>query len=259
MYQAMTCYQSSNITSRLGPILSGESLWPGHKWRCFSCLQESLPEGNATSKLMNKQLEYVEKMRAAFALESKGINAEETRNQAEWARSLASEITKYWEARYKEVTQANGEAVPPAAEKFLHDTLTVPDLASVEASYQRTQLLLKQGPGVAAMGLDASTSIQSTNSLEKMLAHQLATVHQVIMDHMAFIPSRYDVAGQAKRLNAAAKCMSVYQQGLLTMRKLRHGGHQRISVKYVNVTDGAQAVIGNIQNTMEQKRSERPS
>src|SRR5262245_42783326 len=97
------------------------------------------------------------------------------------------------------------------------------------------------------------------DSLEKMLAHQLATVHQVVMDHMAFIPSRYDVAGQAKRLNAAARCMSVYQQGLLTLRKLRQGGHQRISVQYVNVTDGAQAVIGSVQNTVEQQRSERPN
>lgn len=59
------------------------------------------------------------------------------------------------------------------------------------------------------------------------------------MDHLAFVPSQYDVAAQAKRLNAVARCMSVYQQGLLTMRKLRQGGHQRISVQYVKVTEGA--------------------
>jgi hypothetical protein len=59
------------------------------------------------------------------------------------------------------------------------------------------------------MGLDASVSIQAKNSLEKMLAHhQLAALHQAIMDHLAFS----------------------YQQGLLTFRKLRQGGHQRISV-----------------------------
>ena len=79
-----------------------------------------------------------------------------------------------------------------------------------------------------------------------MLAHQLAAVHQAIMDHLAFSPSRHDIAGQAKRLNAVARCMSAYQQGLLTLRKLRQGGHQRISVQCVNVTDGSQAVIGNV-------------
>ena len=87
---------------------------------------------------------------------------------------------------------------------------------------------------------------------KKMLAHQLAAVHRVVMYHMAFSPSRHDIAGQAKRLNAVARCMSAYQQGLLTLRKLRQGGHQRISVQYVNVTDGSQAVIGNVQNTVRQ-------
>ena len=31
-------------------------------------------------------------------------------------------------------------------------------------------------------------------------AHQLAAVHRVVMDHMAFVPSQYDIAAQAKRL-----------------------------------------------------------
>jgi len=117
--------------------------------------------------------------------------------------------------------------------------------------FERTQLLVNQGPGVAAMAVDASASIQSRNSLEKMMAHQLAAVHRVVMDHLAFLPSHYEIEAQAKRLNAAAWCMSVYQQGLLTLQKLRQGGHQRISVQYVDVTDGSQAVIGNVQNKVQ--------
>jgi hypothetical protein len=159
---------------------------------------------------------------------------------------MAGEIYKRSEARFKEVSLANGEAIPAEAQKFLHDTLTVPDLASVEASFARTQLLAEQGPGVAAMGVDASGSIQAANSLEKMMAHQLAAVHRVIMDQMAFIPSRHDIVGQAKRLNAVARCMSVYQQGLLTLRKVRRGGHQRISVQHVHVSDGGQAIVGDV-------------
>ena len=33
-----------------------------------------------------------------------------------------------------------------------------------------------------------------------------------------------------------------YQQGLLTLRKLKVGGHQRISVQHVHVNDGGQAI-----------------
>jgi hypothetical protein len=73
--------------------------------------------------------------------------------------------------------QAQREAVPSDAPQFLCDTLTVPDLASVEASFAQTKLLLNQEPAVAAIALYAADSIQAQNSLEKMLAHQLATLH----------------------------------------------------------------------------------
>lgn len=230
------------------PPVLGEYLWPDDKWRCFSCLEKSLPGNDCTSKSMNKMLEYGRESRGALDLESEGRNAEEPRNRAGWAKSIAGTILKRGEARSKEIRLANGEALPTEAQKLLHDTLAVPDLASVEASFERTQLLVRQGPGVAAMALDAADSIQAKNSPEKMMAHQLAAVHRVVMDHLAFVPSQYDVAAQAKRLNAVARCMSVYQQGLLTMRKLRQGGHQRISVQYVKVTEGSQAVISNVQN-----------
>jgi hypothetical protein len=198
---------------------------------------------------MHKMLEYGRELRDSFELESKRKNAEEPRNRAEWAKAIAGEIFKRSEARSKEVKLANGEALPTGAEKILHDTLAVPDLASVEASFERTRLLIQQGSGVAAMAVDASASIQSRDSLEKMLAHQLAALHRAVMDQLASAPSRYNVSDQTKRLNSAAKCMSVYQQGLQTLRKLRQGGHQRIMVQYVNVSEGGQAVIGNIERS----------
>jgi hypothetical protein len=66
------------------------------------------------------------------------------------------------------------------------------------------------------------------------------------MDQLAFAPSRSDVSDQTKRLNSAAKCMAAYQNGLLTLRKLRQTGNQRITVQYVNVDNGSQAMIGDV-------------
>lgn len=45
---------------------------------------------------------------------------------------------------------------------------------------------------------------------------------------------------------AAARCMTAFQNGLLTLRKLRQGAHQRITVQYVNVSNGSQAVLGDV-------------
>jgi len=224
----------------------GQTLFPGNKWRCTTCLVDFLPGRNINTKSMNKMIEYRQEIQEAFNQENIGSKAEGPRNRAEWAKIIAAEIKKEGTTRSKEVSQANGEAIPPPTKKFLYDTLTVPDLAAVEASFDRSQLLLENGTDVAAMALDAANSIQASNSLEKMLAHQLAAAHRVAMEQLGCVRYGQDAAAQAKRLNAAARCMEAYQQGLLTLRKLRQNGNQRITVQYVNVSNGSQAVIGNL-------------
>lgn len=206
----------------------GESLWPGDQWRCTACLEDHLPGKDAISKSMDKTIEYADDMRTAFDLEAKGLNAEGPRNRAEWARMMAVEIKKQGMARTKGISQAYGEAVPPPTESFLHDLVTIPDLAAVEAALDRNRLLLQSGTDVAAMALDAAFSIQASNSLERMLAHQMAAAHKMAMEQMGQVPCEHHAATQAKRLNAAARCMSIYQQGLLALPKVRQNGQQRI-------------------------------
>ena len=159
---------------------------------------------------------------------------------------MASEIKKEGIKRSKEVRHSKGEAVPPQTAQYLHDTLTIPDLAAVEASFGRSRLLTEHGPGLAAMALDAADSMQASNSLEKMLAHQLAAAHKTAMEQVKLSSYDRDPSAQAKRLNTAAKCMAAYQNGLLTLRKLRQTGNQRITVQYVNVDNGSQAMIGDV-------------
>ena len=160
---------------------------------------------------------------------------------------MAVEIRKQGMAKSKEVTPANGETVPPQADKLFYDTLTVPDIAAVEASFDRSRLLTEQGADVAAMALDVANTIQAGNSSEKMLAHQLAAMHKVAMEMIgSVVPHSRDAAIQNRRLNAAVRCMTAYQQGLLTLRKLRQNGNQRITVQYVSLNNGSQAALGNV-------------
>jgi hypothetical protein len=210
-------------------------------------MEKTLPGRDSASKSMSGMIEYGHQMREVFALEADGSKADGPRNQAHWARIVAAEIRKQGMAKAKEVSQANGEAVPPPTEKFLHDTLTVPDLAAVEASFDRSRLLLERGADVAAMGLDAANTIQAGNSLEKMLAHQLAAAHKATMEIIGSVhPNSHDASAHTKRLNAFARCMTAYQHGLLTLQKLRQNGNQRITVQYVNVDNGSRAVIGDV-------------
>jgi hypothetical protein len=199
---------------------------------------------------MQQSLQYSDTISEAFQLEAEGEKPEGVRNRAEWARMMAVELRKQGSAWAKTVTQPNGEVVPLPSDVLFSDTLTVPDLASVEASLDRSRLLLQPGTDVAAMALDAANSIQARSSLERMLAHQLATAHKVAMEQMGQVDHEESAGAKVKRINAAVRCMNVYQQGMLALHKLRQGGQQRITVQYVNVSEGGQAVIGNVDRRL---------
>jgi len=147
---------------------------------------------------------------------------------------------------------ANGEVVPETtsgsfAAFCIADTLQVPDMAAMDASIDRTDLLLLDSTNCVALAIDASQSIKAGNSLEKMLAHQLALVHKTSFTVMDKAMQQKDTVEQARLINASARLMSVYQQGLLTIQRLRTGGNQTMTVQHVHVASGGQAVIGNVK------------
>ena len=121
-----------------------------------------------------------------------------------------------------------------------------------DASIRRTDLLMQPSFDALAMGIDAAESVHAANSLEKMLAHQMAVAHEAalrMMDRALSYEHRQadDQVEACRCINAAARLMSVYQDGLVTLQRLRTGGNQTVTVQHVNVQSGAQAVIGSVQ------------
>jgi len=114
---------------------------------------------------MHETLVYAHEILTTFDHEAQGVKLDELRNHAEWARAMAAEMRKQGMARAKTLAQANGEVLPSPDETRLYNTLAVPDLAAVEASLERSRLLLPYGTDVAAMALDAVSSIKAENSL----------------------------------------------------------------------------------------------
>jgi hypothetical protein len=155
---------------------------------------------------------------------------------------------------------AHGEALPaPDSNKALRlrDTLATPDTPALDASITRTDLLLTDHLDVAAVAIDAASAIEARNSLEKMLAHQMALAHSCAFKFMDRAVGYLEQIGRgrdgnapveaARLTNAAVRLMTTYQQGLLTLQRLRTGGNQTVTVQHVHVGEGAQAVIGNVQ------------
>jgi hypothetical protein len=134
---------------------------------------------------------------------------------------------------------------------------TYPDWLVHTAS--RDRMRLAANAGALEMGLDASVTINASNSLEKMLAHELAAAHSLGMRMIAGAGEElaaYANSGHkfphrsieaARMANTAARLMDVYQRGMLALDRIRNGGRQVVTVQHVNVAAGGQAVVaGNV-------------
>jgi hypothetical protein len=113
------------------------------------------------------------------------------------------------------------------------------------------------------LAADAANSVNAANSLEKMLAHQLAASHRLGMkfiEKAGMLLSRFDLglsglrpaselqvySVEAARLaNAGARMMSAYTDALLALDRVRRGGKQTVTVihQHVAIGPGGQAVV----------------
>lgn len=129
------------------------------------------------------------------------------------------------------------------------DTLENPDRVNAEAS--RDRLNLAGDAKCLAAAADAAESIQAKNSIERMLAHELAGAHTAAMKllerghqwldfetvvnteeptgHVHYRTDRLrgrDVNIEGTRcFNAAARLIDAFQKGCIALQKRRTGGH----------------------------------
>lgn len=156
---------------------------------------------------------------------------------------------------------AGGELIPAGSANYkplvARNTVNNPNYVTVEASRSRVQLA--DECRVLETALDLAQTIQAENSIEKMLAEQMAMLHSLAMrtgkhaiettDRLnGIIDSKlrdtYTV--QHQRLNnSAARASAEFQNCALTLQRLRTGGKQSITVIHQNtlVNDGGQAVV----------------
>jgi len=154
---------------------------------------------------------------------------------------------------------AGGELVPAGDQikrggNFI-DTIERPDYVTAEASMDRLKLA-DDGIQCVSLAVDTAETIQAKNSIEKMLAHQLAAAHKLAMTFAAKAKTLIEedengwyvkptvYATEASRVaNASARMMDAFQKDTLALHKLRTGGTQTVTVQHVNVSDGGQAVV----------------
>jgi hypothetical protein len=76
------------------------------------------------------------------------------------------------------VAMMEEQALPPAA---LRNTVANPDYVAIDASRHRLELASRTG--ALEMGLDLADTVEASNSVERMISHQMAATHRATM-HM---------------------------------------------------------------------------
>ncbi len=192
-------------------------------------------------------------------LQSGRIKAEAAAGKGDPRASLDREVADEIESRARTKDIPNdlreigvGNELVPRESPMLCNTVANPDYVTVDASRHRLELAHRAGTLEGA--LDAADSIAAQDSLENMLAHQLAVLHTAGMKIAArmeqfdrthlMVPGRQMQAnGEACRLaGALTRITTAYQRGLLTLQRKRSGGRQHITVTHVCQQDAGQTV-----------------
>jgi len=115
--------------------------------------------------------------------------------------------------------------------------------------------------GISEIAMNAALAMieaaEPKNEVEGALAVQMACTHSAAMSVLAWFGCG---GGTDRRVialaSAAARLLRAYSVQVEALRRLRHGGDQYVRVEHVHVTEGGQAVIGNVQT--KEARREQP-
>lgn len=108
------------------------------------------------------------------------------------------------------------------------------------------------GGGISEIGVNAAiATIQAAapkDEVEASLAVQMACTHAAAMAVLGRLGGGYGSERRVAALGtAAARLLKAYAAQVEVLRRLRHGGHQYVRVEHVHVSDGGQAMIGNLK------------
>jgi hypothetical protein len=94
--------------------------------------------------------------------------------------------------------------------------------------------------------LSVIKSIQPQDQIEAMLAAQMAAVHVATMTFARRLAHVEDIRQQDSAERAFNKLARTYAVQMEALKRYRTGGEQRVTVQHVTVSEGGQAIVGNV-------------
>ncbi len=140
----------------------------------------------------------------------------------------------------KFIEEATGTDSPELQQRLIsqvYDTLWLPEGLSDEERMARIRSAISMLQG-----------IRPADEIEGMLATQMVSTHNAAMECLrrAMIQGQ-SLEGRDQNLKHATKLLSIYSRQIEVLNKHRGKGQQKVTVEYVHVESGAQAIVGHVE------------
>lgn len=142
---------------------------------------------------------------------------------------------------------AGGEIIPPKGLCLtgLESTLKTPDMLSLEATIQRTDLADKAG--VFELAIETADSAKAEGAVQKMICHQMAAAHRHAMRLLAESETQRDSVEKCRMATTAGKLMDAFSRAATALQRLQTGSSQVVTVQHVQINGGQTAIVGNFR------------
>jgi hypothetical protein len=160
--------------------------------------------------------------------------------------------------RLRRINAEVSEHLPPTGqEKIWWNRLgkalgtTSSDFVNASLYQLQAAARLPQGGGISELAMNGALALVEAeaprNETEAAIVMQLACAHGATMTMLGRIGQHCTARNSTAIASAAARLMRACAGHVETLRRLRNGGNQTIRIERVNISDGGQAVIGNVQ------------
>ncbi len=132
-----------------------------------------------------------------------------------------------------QLLEATGMVDGDAASRLLSQVITT-QTGSDKLEYANAAIAMLQG-------------INPQDELEGILAGQMVAVHNMAMEYARRAMNGDNTFDHNDRyINRTTKLMNVFTRQMETLQKYRSKGQQKITVQHVQVSEGGQAIIGDV-------------
>ena len=129
-------------------------------------------------------------------------------------------------------------------------------LGSADANFQNGMIFQLANAGSNSGALDERSlnfmlsmvnGVKPQDEVEAMLAAQMAAVHNATMSSARRLNQADNIMQADSAERALNKLARTFTTQIEALKRYRTGGEQKVTVQHVNVHEGGQAIVGNVQ------------